>query len=78
MLRRNYCYIKVKNDFPLSPTLLPISINKLKSYFEEAGCVHATLTGTAIIIFLYANDIVLMERSSYDLNKQLKKFQASK
>jgi hypothetical protein len=39
---------------------------------EEAGCVNPTLASIVIILLLYVDDIVLMVRSPYDLNKQLK------
>jgi hypothetical protein len=38
---------------------------------EDAGCVGFTLTSMIIIIIIYANDIVLMEKIPYDLGQQL-------
>jgi hypothetical protein len=39
---------------------------------EEAGCFDPILAGVVIIVLLYANHIVLMARSPYDLGKKLK------
>jgi hypothetical protein len=39
---------------------------------EKAGCVDPTLTGIVINILLYADDIVLISRSSHDLENQLR------
>jgi hypothetical protein len=64
--------IRVKQFCLMSPTLFGIYINKLEGCLEEAGCVSPTLTSIVIILLLYAYDIVLMVRSLYDLNKQLK------
>jgi hypothetical protein len=66
------CNIGVKQGCPLSPTLFGIYINKLEGCLEEAGCVNTSLVGIVIILLLYVDDIVLMVRSPYDLNKQLK------
>jgi hypothetical protein len=38
---------------------------------EEAGCVGMSLVGIVIILILQANNIVLMVRSPYDLDKKL-------
>jgi hypothetical protein len=37
----------------------------------DAGCVGMTLASIAIILLLYLDDIVLMEKCPYDLGKQL-------
>jgi hypothetical protein len=66
------CNIGVKQGCPLSPTLFGIYIDKLEGCLEEASCVRPTLAGIVIILLLYVDDIVLMVRSPYDLNKQLK------
>ena len=39
---------------------------------EKAGCVGPTLTRIAINLLLYADNMVLMERSPHDLEKQLR------
>jgi hypothetical protein len=65
------CNIGVKQGFPLSPTLFDIYIDKLEYCLEDAGCVGPTLTSIVIILLLYVDDIVLMEKSPYDLGKQL-------
>ena len=64
------CNIGVKQGFPLTPTLFGIYIDKLKKCLEEVGC-GTILDGIVIILLLYADDIIFMERCPYDLNKQL-------
>jgi hypothetical protein len=59
-----------KKGFPLSPTLFGIYINKLEDCLEDAGCVGLTLT-SIVIILIYVDDIFIMEKSTYDLCKQL-------
>jgi hypothetical protein len=66
------CNIGVKQGCPLSPTLFGIYIDKLEDCLEEAGCVGPTLASIVIILLLYVDDIVLMERNPYDLGKQLR------
>ena len=66
------CNIGVKQGSSLSPTLFEIYINKLERCLEEAGCASTILAGIVIILILYADDIVLMERHPSDLDKQLK------
>jgi len=65
------CNIGVKQGCPLSPTLFGIYIDKLEGCLEEAGCGGTFLAGIVIILLLYADDIVLLERDLYDLDKQL-------
>jgi hypothetical protein len=65
------CNIGVKQGCPLSPTLFNIYIDKLEDCLEDAGCVGPTLVSIVIILLLYANDIVLMEKIPYDLGKKL-------
>jgi len=64
--------IGFKQGCPISHTLFGINIDKLEGCLEEAGCVDPTLTHIVIIFLLYVDDIVLMARSPYDLDKQLK------
>jgi hypothetical protein len=66
------CNIGVKQGCPLSPTLFVIYIDKLEDCLEEAGCVSLPLVSIVIILLLYADDIVIIERSPYDLVKQLR------
>jgi hypothetical protein len=66
------CNIGVKQGFPLSPTLFGIYIDKLERCLEKAGCVGTILARIVIILLLYADDIVLMARCPFDLNKQLR------
>jgi hypothetical protein len=66
------CNIGVKKGCPLSPTLFGVNIDKLEECLEEVGCVCQTPTGIVINILLYVDDIVLMERSPYDLAEQLR------
>ena len=65
------CNIRVKQGFPLSPTLFGIYI-KLEGYLEEARCAGTILAGIVIVILLYADDIVLLARCPSDLDKQLR------
>jgi hypothetical protein len=39
---------------------------------EDVGCVSLTLVGIIIILLLYADDIVFMGMSPYDLSEQLR------
>ena len=45
---------------------------KLEKCLEEAGCAGTILAGIIIILLLYDDDIVLMKRCPYDLDKQLR------
>ena len=56
----------------MSPTLFGIYIDKLEECLEKAGCVGLSLTGIVINLLLYAEDIVLIERSPHDLENQLR------
>jgi hypothetical protein len=56
----------------LSPTLFGIYFDKLEDCFEKECCVDSTLTSIVINIFIYDNDIVLMERIPHDLENQLR------
>ena len=58
--------------FPPLPYPFGIYIDKLEKCLEEASCVGTILVGIVIILLLYADDIVLMERCSSGLDKQLK------
>jgi len=62
------CNIRVKQGFPLSPTLFGIYIDKLEGYLEEAGCDGTILDGIVVILLLYADDIVLFTRCQSDLD----------
>jgi hypothetical protein len=66
------CNIGVKQGCLLSPTLFGIYIDKLEDCLEVVGCVGPTLASIVIILLLYADDIVLMERNIYALNKKLR------
>jgi hypothetical protein len=66
------CNTGVKQGCPLPSTFFGIYINKLEGCFEEAGCVALTLANIVIILLIYIDDIILMVRSPYDLDKQLK------
>ena len=66
------CNIGVKQGCPLSPTLFGICIDKLEMCLEEAGCTGTILAGIVIILLLYVDDIVLMERCRSDLDKKLR------
>ena len=69
------CNIRVKQGFPLSPTLSGIYIDKLEGCLEEAGCAGTILAGIVIILLIYADDIVLLARCSSNLDKQLRLLQ---
>ena len=45
------CTMRVKQGFPLSPTLFGIYINKLEGCLEEAGCAGTILAGIIIESF---------------------------
>jgi hypothetical protein len=64
--------IGVKQGCSLSLTLLGIYIDKLEECLEEAGCVDPILTGIVLNPLLCANDIFLMNKCPYDLDKQLR------
>jgi hypothetical protein len=66
------CSIGFKKDFPLSPTLFGIYIDKLEAFLDTVGCVGPNLASIVIILLLYADDIFIMERNPYDLSKQLR------
>jgi hypothetical protein len=56
----------------VTPTLLGIYINKLEGCLEKTRCVDTSLARIVIILILYVEVIVLMARSPFDLDKQLK------
>ena len=66
------CNIRVKQGFPLSPTLFGIYIDKLEGCLEEAGCAGTFLAGIVIILLFYPDDIVLLARCPSDLVKKLR------
>jgi hypothetical protein len=53
----------------MSSILFGIYIKKLEVCLEEVGCINPNLIGIVIILLLYINDVILMVRSPYDLNK---------
>ena len=57
---------------PLYPILFGIYIDKLESCLREEGCAGMILDAIVIIILLYADDIVLLERCPFDLVKKLR------
>ena len=56
---------------PSHKTFSFTTIDKLEDYLEEVGCVDMILLGIFIVLVLYADNIVLMERFPYDPEKQL-------
>ena len=66
------CNNGVKQGWPLSPTLFGICINKLEGCLEEAHSAGTILAGIVIILLLYADDIILLDRCPFDLDKQLR------
>jgi len=67
----NYNII-VKQGCCLPLTLLSIYIDKLEGFSEEDNFVDLNIDGIVIILLIYVDDIVLIARSHYDLNKKLK------
>jgi len=65
------CNIRVKQGCPLSPTLFGIYIDKIEGCLEEAVCSSTILPRIVIILLLYVDDIVLLARCPYDLDKKL-------
>ena len=65
------CNIGVKQGSPLSPSLFGIYIDKLEGCLEEAVCAGMFLAGIVIILLLYADDILLLERCPFELDKKL-------
>jgi hypothetical protein len=61
-----------KQGCPLYSTLFGIYIDKLEDCLEKAGCVDPTPIGIVINLLIYADDIVLMERSPHDIENQLR------
>jgi hypothetical protein len=68
------CTIGVKQDFPLSPTIFNMYIDKLDGCLKGIGCVGPTVDGIFIVL-LYVGDIVLMVKIPYDLTKRQKNFE---
>ena len=64
------CYIGVKQGCPPSPIYFGIYTYKLEHCLEVACCEGSILVGIVIIV-LYVDDIILVARSLYDLDKQL-------
>ena len=65
------CNIRVKKGFPLSTIPFGIYIDKLEGFLEETGCAGMILAGIVLILLLYADDIVLLERCPFYLDKKL-------
>ena len=63
--------IRVKQGFPLSPALFRIYFDKLEGCLEEAVRAGTILAGIVIILLVYVDDIVLLARFPFDLDKQL-------
>ena len=66
------CNIRVKQGFPLPPTIFGFYIDKLEGFLEEAGSAGMILVGIVIILILYANDSVLLARCPFILDKKLR------
>ena len=66
------CNIRVKQGCPLSPTLFGIYIYNLEGCLEEVGCADTILAGIVVILFLYADNIVLLAWCPSDLDKKLR------
>ena len=63
--------IRVKQGFPLSPTLFGLYIDEVSHYIKRFGGLGACLTGIAVQILLYADDIVLVSDSPEGLQRHL-------
>jgi hypothetical protein len=71
------CTIGVKQGCPLSPLLFGLYIDTLELRIATlAGDDGPDLTGTAVKLLLYADDLVLMSKSLWGLQKQLDEFNA--
>ena len=47
-------------------------IDKLEGCLEKVGCLGPTLARIVVILLLYVDDIVLMEKCPFDLDKQIR------
>ena len=66
------CNFGVKQGWSLSPTIFVIYIDKLEKCLEEACDADTILAEIVIILLLYVDNIVLMARHPFDLNKQIR------
>ena len=64
--------LEINKVSPLSPNLFGIYIDKLLKCLEEAGCAGTILARIVIALLIYVDDIVLMTRCPYDLDKKLR------
>lgn len=63
--------IGVKQSCSLSPTLFGISIDKLESCLEEALRASIILAGIVVNLLIYADDVFLLVRCPFGLEKHL-------
>jgi hypothetical protein len=71
------CTIDVKQGCPLNPLLFELYIDALESCIAAlAGDDGPDLAGTAMKLLLYANDLILMSKSLWGLQKQLDELSA--
>ena len=66
------CNIGVKQGCPISTIIFGIYIDNLEMCLEEGDCIDTILARIVMILLLYDDDIVLMERLPSDLDNQLR------
>ncbi len=57
---------------PIYLTLCDIYFDKLEEYLDVTGCDNPKLLGVVVILFLYADNAILLARIHGDLDKKLK------
>ena len=63
--------IGVKQGFPLSPTLFGLYIDKLEEWLNSQGGNNIHLGKFVIRLILYAYDLILIAKSTLDLQEHL-------
>ena len=63
--------IRVKQGYPLSPTLFGLYIDEISEFVERIGGPGAPLASILIPLLLYTDDIVLISDSAEGLQRHL-------